>query len=197
MSQLPPPPPSTNGRGNGDRRPGDGPGNGPGGRPTKSSGIPKWAIWVFLGLLAGALLIPMLLSKKSGEDITYSQFRSEVQDGNVDSITVNNNTGGISGTLNSGKTFHTTGQMPLPDADLALLNQKNVDVQFKSPQSSFLAGLIPLLLPVLLIIGFFVWMQRRASGAMGNVMQIGRSRRRPTPPTSPARRSRTSPATKA
>ena len=95
MSQLPPPPPSTNGRGNGDRRPGEGPGNGPGGRPTKSSGIPKWAIWVFLGLLAGALLIPMLLSKTGGEDITYSQFRSEVQDGNVDSITVNNNTGGI------------------------------------------------------------------------------------------------------
>jgi cell division protease FtsH len=176
MSQLPPPPPSTNGRGNGDRRPGDGPGNGPGGRPTKSSGIPKWAIWVFLGLLAGALLIPMLLSKKGGEDITYSQFRTEVQNGTVDSITVNNNTGGISGTLNSGKHFNTTGQMPLPDADLALLNQKNVDVQFKSPQSSFLAGLIPLLLPVLLIIGFFVWMQRRASGAMGNVMQIGRSR---------------------
>ncbi len=176
MSQLPPPPPSTNGRGNGDRRPGDGPGNGPGGRPTKSSGIPKWAIWVFLGLLAGALLIPMLLSKKGGEDITYSQFRTEVQNGNVDAITVNNNTGAISGTLNSGKQFHTTGQMPLPDADLALLNQKNVDVTFKSPQSSFLAGLIPLLLPVLLIIGFFVWMQRRASGAMGNVMQIGRSR---------------------
>ena len=107
MSQLPPPPPSTNGRGNGDRRPGDGPGNGPGGRPTKSSGIPKWAIWVFLGLLAGALLIPMLLSKKGGEDITYSQFRTEVQNGNVDAITVNNNTGAISGTLNSGKQFHT------------------------------------------------------------------------------------------
>jgi len=176
MSQLPPPPPSTNGRGNGDRRPGEGPGNGPGGRPTKSSGIPKWAIWVFLGLLAGALLIPMLLSKRGGEDITYSQFRSEVQDGNVDSITVNNNTGGISGTLNSGKQFHTTGAVPLPDADMALLNQKNVDVQFKTPQSSFLGSLIPLLLPVLLIIGFFVWMQRRAAGQMGNVMSIGRSR---------------------
>ena len=138
-----------------------------------------------------------LLSKKSGEDITYSQFRSEVQDGNVDSITVNNNTGGISGTLNSGKQFHTTGQVPLPDADLVLLNQKSVDVEFKTPQSSFLGSLIPLLLPVLLIIGFFVWMQRRAAGQMGNVMSIGRSRRRPIPPTSLRRRSLTSPATRA
>jgi cell division protease FtsH len=131
---------------------------------------------VFLGLLAAALLVPTLLSGKGGEDITYSQFRSEVEQGNVDSITVNNNTGGISGQLNSGKEFHTTGQVPLPDADLALLDEKNVDVQFKTPQSSFLGSLIPLLLPVLLIIGFFVWMQRRAAGQMGNVMSIGRSR---------------------
>jgi cell division protease FtsH len=33
-----------------------------------------------------------------------------------------------------------------------------------------------LLLPVMLIIGFFVWMQRRAQGQMGNMMSIGRSR---------------------
>ena len=32
------------------------------------------------------------------------------------------------------------------------------------------------MLPVILIIGFFVWMQRRAAGQMGNVMSIGRSR---------------------
>ena len=64
----------------------------------------------------------------------------------------------------------------LPDADLELLNEKNVDVEFKTPQSSFLGSLIPLLLPVGLIIGFFVWMQRRAAGQMGNVMSIGRSR---------------------
>ena len=37
-------------------------------------------------------------------------------------------------------------------------------------------GLLSVLLPVLLIIGFFVWMQRRAQGQMGNVMSIGRSR---------------------
>ena len=29
---------------------------------------------------------------------------------------------------------------------------------------------------MLLIIGFFVWMQRRAAGQMGNVMSIGRSK---------------------
>ena len=33
-----------------------------------------------------------------------------------------------------------------------------------------------LLLPLVLLIGFFMWMQRRAAGQMGNVMSIGRSR---------------------
>jgi len=36
--------------------------------------------------------------------------------------------------------------------------------------------LLPLLLPVLLIVGFFVWMNRRAQGQMSGIMSIGRSR---------------------
>ena len=39
-----------------------------------------------------------------------------------------------------------------------------------------LLGLYAYLLPVLLIIGFFLWMNRRAQGQMGAVMNIGRSR---------------------
>ena len=45
-----------------------------------------------------------------------------------------------------------------------------------TPKTSWIPGLITLLLPVLLILGLIVWMQRRASGQMGNVMSIGRSR---------------------
>ncbi|MEA3019760.1 MAG: cell division protease FtsH, partial [Actinomycetota bacterium] len=35
---------------------------------------------------------------------------------------------------------------------------------------------LPFLLPAALIIGFFVWMQRRQQGQVGSIMQIGRSR---------------------
>ena len=48
--------------------------------------------------------------------------------------------------------------------------------EFHTPTSSWVSSLIPLLLPIVLLIGFFVWMQRRAAGQMGNVMSIGRSR---------------------
>ena len=49
-------------------------------------------------------------------------------------------------------------------------------LEYKRAGSNFFLDLIPLLLPAILIIGFFVWMSRRAQGQMGAVMGIGKSR---------------------
>ena len=57
-----------------------------------------------------------------------------------------------------------------------MLREQDVDIEFRTPGNNWLLSIAGLLLPVLLIIGFFVWMQRRAAGQMGNVMSIGRSR---------------------
>ncbi len=46
----------------------------------------------------------------------------------------------------------------------------------KTATPNFLEEWLPLLFPVVLIILFFVWMQRRSQGQMGNIMSIGRSR---------------------
>jgi cell division protease FtsH len=64
----------------------------------------------------------------------------------------------------------------LSEEDETALREANVDYEFKTPSSNWFLSIAGLLLPVLLIIGFFVWMQRRAAGQMGNVMSIGRSR---------------------
>ena len=50
------------------------------------------------------------------------------------------------------------------------------ELTFDTPQSSIWASLLPLLLPISLLIGFFWWMQRRAQGQMGGLMSIGRSK---------------------
>src|SRR6201999_2284071 len=85
-------------------------------------------------------------------------------------------TGEIHGKLKTGEEFTTTGFVPLSDSDQALLDANGVNVKASTPQPGFLDSWLPLLLPVALIILFFVWMQRRAAGQMGNVMSIGRSR---------------------
>jgi cell division protease FtsH len=135
-------------------------------------------LWVLAGLLLATILVPSLLPDEGGQDLTYSQFIDEVRAGSVESVEINNTNGNITGTFEDGTEFSTTGggDRALSEADEQLLVDQGVDITFNTPGSNWLLSVLGLLLPVLLIIGFFVWMQRRAAGQMGNVMSIGRSR---------------------
>jgi cell division protease FtsH len=133
-------------------------------------------VWVLLGVLAAVLFLAPLLSTDTSGDLGYREFLQQVERNEIDSVTINNETGKITGETTKGDKFTTSGPLEIPDSDLRSFQQHNVEYTFKTPQSSWLGSLIPLLLPVVIIIGFFVWMQRRAAGQMGNVMSIGRSR---------------------
>ena len=145
------------------------------------SSWPRWSIWVLLGLVAAALLLPTFFSTSEGKDIQYSQFLDFVAADNVKKIEWNNDNGHISGEFADGAKFNTTG-LPSPpgpsDSDRQLFTDHGVEVEFITPQTSFWAAWLPLLLPVGLLIGFFVWMQRRTQSQMGGIMSIGRSRAR-------------------
>ena len=121
--------------------------------------VRRWMPWIAIGIFLSVFLVPSLLSGNDGDEITYSEFIALVQRGEVDSITIETAGGKISG-----------------ETDEALVDAQGVTKQFKSPSSNWFLSIIGLLLPVMLIIGFFVWLQRRAQGQMGNVMSIGRSR---------------------
>ena len=174
-----PQPPSNNdrraGRPDGERRPGAGDGER---RPGSSSSLRRWLPWVIAGGFIAVFLIPALMSGDDGDELTYSQFIGLVDEGQVDTVEVQTGSGKITGELNDGRKFvtHGGGDRGLSDQDEALLRERGVELDFNPPDSNWLLGLLSVLLPVLLIIGFFVWMQRRAQGQMGNVMSIGRSR---------------------
>jgi cell division protease FtsH len=133
-------------------------------------------VWILVGVVAALLFGTQLLQSDSGKSISYSDFLTQAKQGNVKSARYNNDSGTISGELSDGSKFTSTGPLPLPDADQATLQQHVPDFKYHTPTSSWIGSLIPLLLPIVLIIGFLVWMQRRAAGQMGNVMSIGRSR---------------------
>ena len=135
-------------------------------------------MWVVGGLVLVALVLPGLWPQQEGDKLTYTQFMTQVRAGEVESVVVNNSTNTISGTLADGTKFSTTGggDRSLSEADEAVLRDEGVDIEFNTPGNNWLLSIAGLLLPVMLIIGFFVWMQRRAAGQMGNVMSIGRSR---------------------
>jgi len=139
--------------------------------------MPKWSPWVLLGIILLLIFGPQLLPGPDREKIGFEEFITQVNAGMVDEVKLNNTTLGITGSFTDGSEFSTTAPPGFPNEnDRELLRVKGVDFVPTTPQSNWFVSLIPLLLPFLLIMGFLVWMNRRASGQMGNVMSIGRSR---------------------
>ena len=138
--------------------------------------MPRWAVWALIAVAAALVIGPRFIPSTTATKFTYTEFLEAVSNGQVTSVKINNLSNTISGELTSGDTFTTTGAVTLSDADEQLLKSKNVDYDYSTPQGNFFTSLIPILLPFLLIMGFFIWMQRRAMGQAGSIMSIGRSR---------------------
>ena len=133
---------------------------------------------MLVGVLAAAFLVPSLWPSDSGESLTYTEWRTQVEDGQIATAEINTGSGKITGEFANGDSYSTTGggERGVSEADEQLMIEQNVDYEFKPPSNNWLLSLLSIFLPVMLIIGFFIWMQRRASGQMGNVMSIGKSK---------------------
>src|SRR4051812_36163640 len=168
QSPPPPPPPPRDSRGSS-------------GRAGGMSSWPRWSIWVLVGVAAATFLLTTFGTGSEGKDLQYSQFLDAVGSDQVKSIDWNNENGHVTGEFVDGKKFTTTG-LPSPpgpsESDRQLFADHHIDVKFKTPETSFWAAWLPVLLPIGLLIGFFVWMQRRTQSQMGGIMSIGRSRAR-------------------
>ena len=138
--------------------------------------MPRWAVWALIAVAAALVIGPRFIPTSTATKFTYTEFLEAVSNGQVTSVKINNLSNIISGELASGDSFTTTGAVTLSDADEQLLKSRKVDYDYSTPQGNFFTSLIPILLPFLLIMGFFIWMQRRAMGQAGSIMSIGRSR---------------------
>jgi cell division protease FtsH len=197
MSNLPPPPPPPPpGRGRGSKRPDDAPGRrnvdrpsgknktddaNPDGTPSGGRGPgswPRWAVWLLAGMLLAVIIASFSWPSENGESLEYSEWRTQLIEGNIATAEINTGSGRISGEFSNGESYSTTGRADtgVSDADQELLIDQNVQFTFVAPSNNWLLGLLSIFLPVMLIIGFFVWLQRRAQGQMGGVMSIGKSK---------------------
>ncbi len=138
--------------------------------------MPRWATWAIVAVVVLLIAGPRIWPTSSATKFTYTEFLELVKQGQIKQVEINNLSNQISGTLKDGGEFVTTGAVALSDADETLLKEKGVDYDYSTPQGNFFTNLIPLLLPFILIMGFFFWMQKRAMGQAGSIMSIGRSR---------------------
>jgi len=168
------------------RRP-EGSSGGPGGpgTPPPKSGASwvKFLPWLLVALLVLVFFIPNLSNRSSGaKELTYSQFVKKVEAGQVEKVTYNKSNGNIDGdflgTVDGAETFTTDGPNDdLPESTLELLKDQGVTLVYTSDQPNLLLdSILPLMLPILVIVGLFVWMMRRGASQASGLMSIGRSR---------------------
>ncbi|CAN5911730.1 ATP-dependent zinc metalloprotease FtsH [soil metagenome] len=133
-------------------------------------------LWGLAAVCAMVLLLTLNQGDDDGDELSYTAFKDQVSQENVEEITYDNTNGRITGTLADSTEFHTNGLIPFPDDDLQLVESQGVEINTQTPQPSWIEQWLPIMIFPILIIGFFIFMQRRAQGQMGSIMSIGRSK---------------------
>ncbi|MFJ6562489.1 ATP-dependent zinc metalloprotease FtsH [Streptomyces sp. NPDC091412] len=151
--------------------------------PPSRQPQPVGGRWIFWWILMTLVIVLLLSRARSGPHTTslpYTDFVGKVGASQVQMVDINDK-GAVSGTLKDGTKFTT--QIPTALGTGAQLQQQMTShhVRIEASQSSgggsaWLSVLLTFL-PFLLLIGFFVWMGRRAAGSVtGGLSAIGRSR---------------------
>ncbi len=139
---------------------------------TQKNGI---AVWLVMGLLV--LVFATLMQPPSGPrstQIAFSDFLADVDSGRVTEVTIQGQE--IAGRFDDGSAFRSF--MPAGTDVVEQLTQNGVRVTAApEPKPGFLTSLIASSLPLLLLIGVWIYFMRRfQGGGRGGIMGVGQSK---------------------
>ncbi|WP_417515699.1 ATP-dependent zinc metalloprotease FtsH [Minwuia sp.] len=135
------------------------------------------ALWIIIALLALALfnLFQSPSSRNTGEQLSYSQFMSRVDAGQVRDVTIEGND--ITGHLTGGGQFST--YAPSDPTLIDTLRERGVDIDAKpKEEGSTLFTIFVSWFPMLLLIGIWIFFMRQMQGGGGKAMGFGKSKAR-------------------
>jgi len=140
---------------------------------------PRWRSWLpFIGLLITAilLLVPNRMGQGQITELDYAPaLKEKIAAGQVQSVEIGSD-GNIEGKLKDGTSFRSSYPTNLQDPEFTkLLDDNNVQVKAVGPRTT-LGSLLLSLLPLLLLVGLFVYMGRSARRQLAGLGGIGRSR---------------------
>ncbi|WP_147050749.1 ATP-dependent zinc metalloprotease FtsH, partial [Kocuria flava] len=169
-------------------------------RPWRTEGLPKdggapqkrswWRTWGWLlawWLFVFALTTVQDVGSARVASVPYTEFTAQVQDGNVKEVFARGNT--IEGVLKEAAdrpegegayTEFTTERPVFAEDDLLTALQSGGTQVSATPvttERGFFANLLISLLPVAVLVGFWLWALRRQTGAMGGMLGSKKPRR--------------------
>ncbi|WP_174570695.1 ATP-dependent zinc metalloprotease FtsH [Rhodanobacter sp. C05] len=138
-------------------------------------------LWVIIAVVLFAVFQNFNPRGTSSSDLPYSSFVQSVDNGNVASATISaDQPATLSGKLKDGSTYRTVAPMLgfSTNAVVKQMQDKGVEVRQDPSEGFSLIGLLVSWLPVLLIVGVFIWFMRQMQSGGGGrgAMSFGRSR---------------------
>jgi cell division protease FtsH len=128
---------------------------------------PSWRNWLLpIGLLITTFLLFRPVQQPAVRTLTYSAFLNDVNGSQVSTAVIDAD-GGVTGVLKDGTHYETQIPIPLQDPSLTKeLRSRGVTITGIATPGTTLLGLILSFLPFILLIGIYVYIGRRARGAL-------------------------------
>jgi cell division protease FtsH len=137
----------------------------------------SFAIWIVIALLLFALfsLFQGQVGHSTSSEISYSDFLDKANAGSIQSMVISGET--ISAKLNDGSTITTTGPLIYYENQLNELRAKNIQITFRTAQSdSFMTNALVYWLPMVLLVGVWIFFIRQMQAGSGKAMGFGKSK---------------------
>ena len=142
-----------------------------------NSNVKTAIFWVVL-ICVAALLWTVVRSgnARSEQELTYTAFLNEVNEGRVKSITITGTE--VKGEFREGKTeLRTT--IPENDPDIyKMLREKGVNVRIKEVNSNSWVNMLINIVPFVLLIAFWIFIMRQMQSGGNKALSFGKSRAR-------------------
>src|SRR5438309_860470 len=148
-----------------------------GDRRLFSKYIRNLVVWAFILVVVLYLVLPLYQNRgPSSEEIPYSAFVSEAQQGQIDQVKIGDEA--VTGSKKDGRPFRT--YVPKGDTSyIQLLRDKGVKISVEPPsRSSLWPNLLSTMLPFLVLVGLWMLMLRQAQSGSNQAMSFGKSRAR-------------------
>jgi cell division protease FtsH len=124
-------------------------------------------IWLFVALAN---------RERPAEEVGFSDFQQALDAGQVRSATFLEGDQRIEGELTDGTRYTTGYPLAIQESLTKEMLQQGVEVDADPQNGSPFLGFLLQLIPVILIVGAFIWIMNQSQGGGGRVMQFGKAR---------------------
>jgi cell division protease FtsH len=134
------------------------------------------ALYILMVLAALWIFVLFANREPQADQLTFSQFQDLVDRGQVKTATIYEGDQEIRGELSNGTTYRVAYPLESQSDVVDQLREAGVQTEIDPQKGSALVGFLFQLIPIVLIIGAFLWIMNQSQAGGGRVMQFGKAR---------------------